>query len=329
MNPKENALRIIRFDGPERITSGPPAYECSYFGVNHRPFEGVGGHDSPLGTKWHDVWGVGWQKELEGVMGYAREHPLSDLRLDRFSFPDPDDPRLCERIYERAKGADREKSFVTGSHRETLWERSYNLVGMDNLMIAFIDSPEAVRELLRRVMDFQLGIARHYIEVGIELANLGDDLGSQRGLLFSPQILREFFVAEYRRLISFYKERGVFIGFHSCGHVEPVLDVFMDLGVDILNPVQAMANELDAVREKTRGRMALQGGVSTHTIMLGPVEKIRKETRLRLWQLGRGGGYFCGPDQGLPFPEEHIAALRETVEEYGVYPVSPPDASDF
>ncbi len=70
--------------------------------------------------------------------------------------------------------------------------------------------------------------------------------------------------------------------------------------------------------------MALSGGVSTHKIMLGPLEEIRREARLRMWQLGREGGYFCGPDQGLPFPDEHIAALRGTVEEYGVYPLSPP-----
>lgn len=326
MNGKENALRIIRFDGPERVVSGPPVHDCSYFGVNHEPFDGRGGHDSPLGTHWHDIWNVGWQKELEGVMGYAVEHPLADLsKIDDYDWPDPDDERISKQIYQRAKDVDRGEAFLSGSHRETLWERSYNLIGMGRLMMAFIDAPEAVREVLHRVMDFQMGIAKHYAEVGIEMAGLGDDLGSQSGLLFSPDVLQEFFVPEYRRLFSFYRERGVIIRFHSCGHIEPILGVFMDLGVDVLNPVQATANNLDNIRSKTRGRMALQGGVSTHHIMLGPVEEIVKETRLRLWQLGRGGGYFCGPDQGMPFPEEHIAAVHDTIEKYGTYPIMPPD----
>ena len=172
-------------------------------------------------------------------------------------------------------------------------------------------------------MDFQVAMAGHYLEAGIEVASLGDDLGCQKGPLFSREILKEFFVPEYRRLCSLYKRNGVIISFHSCGCVESILDVFMDLGVDVLNPVQATAHDLDRVRQITQGRMALQGAVSTHTIMLGPVEAIRAETRRRLWQLGRDGGYFCSPDQGMPFPPAHIEAFRACVNEFGRYPLSP------
>ena len=242
MSPKENALRLLRFDNPERVVSGLPTFDCSYYGVNHEPYGGgPGGHEAPVGTRWHDIWQVGWRKELDGVMGFAIEHPLADLARDagclaRYTFPDPDDERLCGRVQQRAEQARQEGAaesmFLAGSHRETLWERCYNLVGMDNLMMAFVDAPNAVRELLRRVMDFQLGIAKHYLAAGVSCARLGDDLGSQRALLFSRGILEEFFVPEYRRLTSLYKQHGVIIGFHSCGHVEPILDVFMDLGVD-------------------------------------------------------------------------------------------------
>ena len=328
MNPRENALRIVRFDQPACIVENFPNWDISYFGVHHDPFEGVGGHNVPVGTRWRDIWGVGWQKELEGVMGYAREHPLADLtQIEHFAFPDPDDERICGRVYQRAREAseaDRANKFLLGSHRETLWERCYNLVGMDRLMMAFIDTPDLVRQLLNRVMDFQLGIARHYLAVGIEVAHLGDDLGSQRAPLFSPDMLREFFVPEYRRLVGLYKQHGVTLNFHSCGHVEPILEVFMDLGIDVLNPVQASANDLDRVRARTAGRLALMGGVSTATLVNGPLEAIRHEARLRLWQLGRDGGYFCGPDQYLPFPPDHIAVLRQTVADFGRYPLKPP-----
>jgi uroporphyrinogen-III decarboxylase len=95
----------------------------------------------------------------------------------------------------------------------------------------------------------------------------------------------------------------------------------MELGVDVLNPVQARANDLDKVRAITQGRMALQGAVATETIMSGPKERIVAEVRERLWQLGRHGGYFCCPDQGMPFPAENIAAFHEAVERYGKYPL--------
>ena len=158
------------------------------------------------------------------------------------------------------------------------------------------------------------------------IQGLSDDLGSQRGPLFSPGILHEFFVPEYKRLTSLYREHGVLVFFHSCGGVEPVTDVFLEIGIDVLNPVQASANDLDALRGKTMNRIALHGGVSTHTIMTGPVEKIEAEVRMRLWQLGSNGGYFCAPDQGLPFPEPHVRAFHAAVEKYGVYPISCPDA---
>ncbi|MGC9346572.1 MAG: uroporphyrinogen decarboxylase family protein, partial [Anaerolineae bacterium] len=227
-------------------------------------------------------------------------------------------------IYEQAEGWSREQTFLVGSHRDTLWEKSYMLVGMEAMMVYFYTEPEAVREVLHRIMDFHLGIARHYLEVGVEIVGMSDDLGTQRGLLLSPEIIGSFLVPEYRRLFDFYKSHDVLINFHSCGHIMPLLETFIDLGVDILNPIQATANDLDELRQITQGRMALQGGVSSATIVSGPVEAIRDEVAERLWQLGRAGGYFCGPDQGMPWPEAHIQALYEAVEEFGRYPLRPP-----
>jgi hypothetical protein len=93
--------------------------------------------------------------------------------------------------------------------------------------------------------------------------------------------------------------------------------------VDVLNPVQATANDLVRVRARTQGRMALQGGVSSATVMEGPVERIMAEVRERLWLLGRHGGYFCTPDQHLPFPARHIEAFEQALDRYGRYPLQP------
>lgn len=326
MNAKENALEIIRFGAPERVVGGCPTHGLAYRGCNHEGYEG-GGHHLPVGSRWVDIWGTTWHREHEGVMGFPEEPPLADLpgALKRYAWPDSDDERICGWIYEKAEGWEREETFLLGAHRDTLWEKSYMLVGMESLMCFFYTDPEAVRELLHRIMDFQLGIARHYRKAGVEMVGMGDDLGTQRGPLISPELIREFFVPEYRRLFEFYKEEGVLIGFHSCGHVTPILEIFMELGVDVLNPVQASANDLEEMRRRTQGKMALQGGVSSGRIVSGPVEAIRAEVKERLWQLGRNGGYFCGPDQGMPWPEEHIEALHRAVEELGVYPLSPPD----
>jgi uroporphyrinogen decarboxylase len=326
MTPKENALRTIRFDNPEWIAGGPPTHSVPYRGCNHEGYED-GGHHLPVGSKWTDIWGTEWHREHDGVMGFPRGHPLADLprALKDYTWPDPDDERICSLVYEKAKDWSRDDAFLCGRHRDTLWEKSYMLVGMEDLMCYFYTEPEAVREVLHRIMDFQLGMSKHYLAIGVEMVGMGDDLGTQDGLLLSPEILDTFFVPEYRRLFDLYKKHNVLIGFHSCGHIVPVLEMFMDLGVNVLNPIQATANDLDDVRRITRGRMALQGGVSTATVMSGPVEAIRHEVAERIWQLGRDGGYFCSTDQGMPFPEEHREAFQEARETFGRYPLKPPE----
>lgn len=324
MNPKENALRIIGFDHPERVVQGPPSFTIDYHGVNHQGFDDIGmenGHDRPLGAVWHDIWNTRWHKEHAGVMGFPRGNPLAEPgSLKAYKWPDPDDERICGKIYRGVKDFhERDTRFLNGSHRDTLWEKAYMLVGMENMMEYFYTEPEYAREILHRIMDFQLGIAKHYERAGIEMASLGDDLGTQRSLILSPKIIQEFLVPEYRRLFNFYKGRKVLIGFHSCGHIEPVLETFIDLGVDILNPVQATANNLENVAKVAHGRMTLQGGVSTSVVMEGPVETIRQEVHNAIRILGRDGGYFCTPDQYMPFPNEHIDAFYKAVDEFGLY----------
>lgn len=322
MSEKLNSLEIVRFGKPERVTGGlGPAHVIGYFGQNHEDAEGRG-HEQPVGSVWTDMWGTTWHKEHADVMGFPRGNPLADLRdMASYKWPDPNDGRLVDQIYARAEGCDRETHFLVGGHRDTLWEKTYMLCGMENMMCNFYVEPERTRELLHHIMDFQLGIARHYLAVGVEAVNCGDDLGTQNAPLLSPEIVREFLVPEYRRLFSLYRQHGVIINFHSCGHVIPLLEMFIDLGIDILNPIQATANDLAEVRCITQGRMVLQGGLSSGLLVDGPPEQIRAEVKRLLWLLGRDGGYFCSPDQWMPWPGEHIAAYHEALAEFGRYPL--------
>ncbi len=321
MDQRENFLRILKFDQPERVVSQMPVYELSYFGMDHEGFQG-GGDNSPVGTRWTDIWGTGWHKIQPGVMGMPEVNPLSRPEsLAGYRWPDPNDPRLIDQIYARASARPVGDRLLAASHRDTLWEKAYMLVGMEAMMMYFIDKPEFAREVLHRIMDFQLAIARHYLDLGVEMVFLGDDLGTQQGPLLGPRIVDRFLRPEYQRLFDLYRKERVWIGFHSCGNVASVVDMFMDLGVNLLNPVQATANDLDWLRRKTQGRMALQGGVSSPVVMAGPAQAIVDEVLGRIRQLGREGGYVCQIDQSMPFPEEHLRAFYAAVERYGQYPI--------
>ena len=320
MNQKENARRIITFDNPEKVVTACPVHRLAYNGCDHEGYEG-GGHHLPVGSKWTDIWGTEWHREHDDVMGFPRGTPLSDLpnMLSEYVWPDPNDERLIGKLKTDKVGWDKENTFLVGSHRDTLWEKSYMLVGMENMMCFLYTEPEAVRELFHGIMDFHIGMAKNYLELGVEMVGMSDDLGTQHGLLMSPDTIKEFLVPEYKRLFDFYKQHGIIVNFHSCGHIEPVLDILMELGVDILNPLQSSANDLEHVRKITQGKMAMQGGISSDLLVKGPVADIRTEVEKRIQQLGKSGGYFCSPDQHMPWPEAHIKALNDAVDEFGEY----------
>ena len=325
MTQKENALRIIRFDHPEWVAGFFPGWTIGYHGVNHQSYEEEGddAHWRPVGVKWKDIWGTGWVKDQPDVMGFPRENPLSEPEIpEDYVWPDPDDPRIYKKIYDgaeayRASGKT-DEYFLCGYHRDTLWEKAYMLVGMENMMCYFYEEPEYAAEILHRIMDFQMGIAKHYAAVGVEMVAVGDDMGTQCSLLFSREIFDKFLRPEYERLFSFYRERGILINFHSCGHIEPLLDTFIELGVDILNPVQVTANNLAYVREKTQGKIALQGAISSALLMDGPTDLIRSTVRDTIALLGKDGGYFCSADQYMPYPQEHVNAMWEAVRDFGL-----------
>ena len=324
MNQRENFLRILRFEQPERVISRLPVFDLSYLGMDHQGYAGGPGDDSPLGARWTDIWGTGWHKLQPGVMGMPEGNPLAEpAALKSYAWPDPDDPRITRSIQERFSQYTPGDYLLAGQHRDTLWEKAYMLVGMEAMMGYFLTEPDFAREVLRRIMDFQLGIARHYLALGVEMVFLGDDLGTQQGPLLGPRIVNRFLRPEYQRLFDLYRAAGVWIGFHSCGNLASVVDMFMELGVNLLNPVQATANDLDWLRGKTQGHMALQGGVSSGVVMSGPIERIESEVRQRLWQLGRDGGYVCQADQSMPYPPEHARAVDEAVERFGAYPIRP------
>ena len=333
MTNRENALRILRFDNPERVMGGLPCYTMAYHGVNHQAYDDAytvsDGHDRPLGEVWYDIWNTGWVKEQEAYMGFPKYPPLdSPDKLRDYCWPDPNDPRIYEKIYQRAASFDKSSDcFLAGAHRDTLWEKAYMLVGMENMMTYFYTEPDFAKEILHNIMNFQLGIAKHYLKAGIEVASCGDDLGTQQSTLFSPQIMEEFLMPEYRRLFSLYKEHNVIINFHSCGHIEPVIHYFIDLGIDVLNPVQATANDLRNLRALAGRKLSFAGAISTAVLMEGPVEAIDKAVCDTIALLGydtgeasgHAGGYFCAPDQGMDFPEVYYDAYVAALEKYAKY----------
>jgi len=311
INSKENLLRAIYFEDPEYVPRTNEEVVVSF------QFEGNFRMED-----WTDKWGVQWKTTRPDMVPFPKGNPLPNLEhLDEYSFPDPDELQFAEEQRNLLRTVDRNDHLVYGSLTYFMYERAWALMGMENFMRGFFTQPKQMKKLLHEIADFNIRVFERYLEVGVDGVTFSEDLGHQRGLMISPEFFREFFVPEYERCFDLLVKEGKIIDFHSCGCVQDIVEYLIDVGVTILNPVQARANNLTLVKEKCRDKMALKGGIDSHLLMLGPIDSIRNEVKRVVSILAPNGGYIVGPDQGMPFPQDNIAALWRSAELHGKYPL--------
>ena len=315
MTPKENLLAAIRYEEPEYVPRG-----------NEGVMTGIAYAGNFRIDNWTDGWGTRWETTRDDMVPFPKGNPLRDLtQIGDYQVPDPDalfgaDETLADQM---AAIPDREQRLVFGQQTYFVYERAWAVTGLDNFLAAFYEHPQELRELLRRIADYNIRVFERYIELGVDGVSFSEDLGTQRALMISPAHFREFLKPEYARIFKVVKDAGCLINFHSCGCVQDIVEDLIEVGVDILNPVQSRANDLHLMKEKARGKLALQGAIDTqHVLMLGTPETVEEEVKRVLSILAPGGGYIIGPDQGMPFPPENIEALWRAAERWGTYPLA-------
>ena len=176
----------------------------------------------------------------------------------------------------------------------------------------------------------QLIVGERFLkEVGayVQVVMAADDLGTQSAMMISPDLYRKMIKprqAEWIKALKRGSNAKVF--FHSDGDVYPIIPDLIEIGVDILNPVQGSAAQMDPARLKREfgNDLCFWGGVDTQTILpRGTSKDVETEVRLRLEQLGQGGGYVLAPVHNImnEVPPENVLALYDTGREYGKYPM--------
>jgi uroporphyrinogen decarboxylase len=183
--------------------------------------------------------------------------------------------------------------------------------------------------LMDKVLEVQIGLTEVLLrEVGeyIDVITLGDDLGGQDRLLLSPQLYRELIKPRHKALCDFVRQRtDAKIYFHTDGAVYPLIEELIEVGVDILNPVQPLASGMDRKRIKDEfgNRLIFWGGVDTQQATRGTREEVIEETRNCITELGTGGGLILAPAHNFQSidPPENVLAVYETAKKYGQYQV--------
>lgn len=218
----------------------------------------------------------------------------------------------------------KERYPVQGGGSEPFLIYAY-LRGMEKAYSDLVVNPGIVHHCLDKLFDFCYEKTRRIYEQlpgKVHLSYVAEDFGSQESLLFSPEIIGEFFIPRMKRMIDLAHQAGVFVFFHSDGAVRKIIPRMIDAGIDILNPIQWRCKGMDRIELKREfgERVVFHGGVDNQqTLAFGSVEEVREEVIYNIRILGRGGGYVLAPCHNIQAisPPENVVAMYETGYEYG------------
>ena len=277
-------------------------------------------------------WGVRWKWVTHAQGGRYTEavaHPLArHADLSSYQLPDPLGPRM-QLIYEEARRTVQRYGrthAVFGSLYQTIFEAAWLLRGMQNLLTDMVLNKDFAHALFDLLLQYSLVAGRQMIAQGVDVLWLGDDFGTQRGMLISPATWREFMKERYACLIATFKTQrpDLRIAYHCDGNIEPIIPDLIEIGVDVLNPVQPLAMDPAAIKRAFGHRLSLWGTVDVQrTFPLGSPQDVENEVRQRLRTIAPGGGFIlCSAHRvqaGTPL--ENIQAYYRAARRFGQYPV--------
>jgi len=200
------------------------------------------------------------------------------------------------------------------------------LIGMEKLLMDMAIGEPYIETLRDKAEAFALAAGRKLVAMGVDGIWAGDDFGGQTGLLISPLMFRRYFKESYRRLYSGLKavNPDVLIMQHSDGAIAPILDDWIEVGMQVFNPVQpgVPGHEPEDLKRRFGDRLGFWGGIDQqHLLTRCRPRQIEKEVKRIIGILGRGGGYMVAPAHILQpdTPVENIHAFLDAARDYGEY----------
>jgi uroporphyrinogen decarboxylase len=201
------------------------------------------------------------------------------------------------------------------------------LRGLDKLLLDFIERPDFVKAMIDKVMAFRIEHVKRILAVAkgrADILQLADDYGSQNGLMISPKMWREFFYHPIKTLVDMAHEAGLKFFLHCDGSSREIIPDFIELGIDILNPIQPHCVGMDPneLKREFGDKLCFHGAVDTqNTLPFGTREEVVAEVKERVEVLGKGGGYILAPVHTVEadVPVENLLTVYETAMNLGRY----------
>ena len=283
-----------------------------------------------------DDWGVTWEHVPGSPYYQITGRPLQHATvydLETYPWPDVGHPSRFAGLRDEARRMHEETPYaVVGLGYSEIFDQMQHMRGSEFWLMDLAADPDFAHAALRKITDLMLAQTIPYIEaIGpyIDLFSWSDDLGSQRAPLISPKMYRRMIKPYHAEIIAAVKARcKAKIFFHSCGNVYPLIGDLIDIGVDVLNPIQVAAGEMgDTARLKREfgSRLTFCGGVDTQRVLpYGTPDEVRAEVRRRICDLAPGGGYIFAAVHSIQpdVPPENLCAMFDEALSCGKYPLA-------
>lgn len=353
--PRDNLLRALRRQGYDWVPldtcafcpSQVEAFEkrfghTDYFAWFQVPYRSVSVPQQPTYTDTRslfpretlpadtriDVWGIGHSRQPGCYHMTHMHHPLAgdatleDIRaypLPRLA-PDADASVRSQVAALHARGL-----AARGEMACTVWEIAWYLRSMEDLMADMMTDDERATVHLDRVTDNSVERIEVYARAGADIIQLGDDIGMQHTIMMSLDLWRRWLKPRLARIIAAGRavKPDLLFFYHSCGYVLPFLDDLIEVGVDILNPVQPECMAFEEVQARTAGRLSYWGTIGTQTTLpFGTPAEVRETVHARIRACGPAGGLVIGPTHMVEpeVPWENLIAMAEAARSFAPPP---------
>jgi uroporphyrinogen decarboxylase len=271
-----------------------------------------------------DEWGIGWRSvEYSTPYGTGRytefnHHPLADdSAIDTYQPPDPNRPELyreAEWVLQQFK----DEYWIVGVTVTTIFECAWALRGYERMLSDLALNPGLAEKLLDFPYRYHLAAAKKLTEMGVDMIWIGDDVGAQNAMLISPKMWRKFlkprmanFIAELKAINPRLK-----VAYHSDGFIYPIIPDLIEIGLDILNPIQPACMDPARLKQDFGDRLCFWGSMDEQrTLPFCSPAEVQAEVHTRLETLGRQGGLILGPTHHvqLDTPMENFWAMVNTI----------------
>ncbi|MCD6121123.1 MAG: hypothetical protein J7K04_04750 [Spirochaetales bacterium] len=277
--------------------------------------------------EYTDPWGCVWKTTMNGIQGTVIKHPIETW--DNFSSykpPDPDHfthwgPISWKKQAKEIGPSISQHSIKNGEigHNHT-WLKLNDIRGYENSLYDMVDGEPNLIKLLGMLEDFNMGLLRNYLKIGVEWMTFSEDLGMQVGPMLSPELFRKYIKPSYQKLMGTAKQEGCIVHVHADGDLRDLMDDLFECSIDIIN-LQDLVNGIDWIEKNIKGKICIELDIDRQEITFeGTQKQIDDLIKLEVEKLGsREGGLMMiyGLYPGVPI--ENAKAVMDAMERYAGY----------